>query len=220
MQVLQNDIFDINSQKNIKMNMIVSNATIIFSRQGIHNTKMTDIAEVSNIGVATLYRYFKTKGEIVIQSGIYVWKSVEEILKDKINNKVYQDKSGFDQINYMTDLFLKAYDTNTEFFRFLYYFDDFILKEDIGKERLLDYEASILSIKNIVIKALEKGQQDNTIKQSINCDEFYMVSMHSLIKLCQKLIMENDILEMDISVSDKKQIQILIDMILFYIKNN
>ena len=54
----------------------------VFIKQGIDKTKMTDIAEEAQIGVASVYRYFKTKPDIAIEAAeelcrwkLAIWKS-------------------------------------------------------------------------------------------------------------------------------------------------
>ena len=54
--------------------VILDCAYQLFASQGIENTAITDIAEKAEIGVASLYRYFKTKEEIAILCGVIAWE--------------------------------------------------------------------------------------------------------------------------------------------------
>ena len=57
------------SQENLKFRRTEQAVTVsaqLFLKNGIEAVKMTDIAEASGIGVATLYRYFGTKIGITI----------------------------------------------------------------------------------------------------------------------------------------------------------
>lgn len=53
----------------MKRNKIILVAAELFLEKGIDSVKMTDIADASGIGVASLYRYFGTRTNIVIEAG-------------------------------------------------------------------------------------------------------------------------------------------------------
>lgn len=218
MQVIESRKDEMELQKLRKMEIVLNNAAIVFSERGIENTKMTDIAEISNIGVATIYRYFKTKAEIAIRVGLLFWEDVRINLLKRISCDSYINKTGYEQMVCLTQFYMDMYDNNKNLFKFIYYLDNYIIQERIDKERLKDYEDSIVAIKNVAMSSIKKGQEDGSIKKDINGEEIYIVSVHSLVTLCQKLIIENDILSIDDRISDKKQIDIFIEMILFYIK--
>ena len=50
--------------KEIKINHILEQGFELFSKEGIDNVTMNNIADKAEIGVASLYRYFSTKEEL------------------------------------------------------------------------------------------------------------------------------------------------------------
>ena len=63
----QTENFDeADEQKSARIERILEAAYELFSTRGIEQVAMTDIAENSKIGVASLYRYFETKDEIAM----------------------------------------------------------------------------------------------------------------------------------------------------------
>ena len=56
------------NQKEKRKEQVVLAAIEVSKEKGIDNSKMTDIVKKGEIGVATLYRYFNTKIELVIAS--------------------------------------------------------------------------------------------------------------------------------------------------------
>ena len=45
----------------------------LFSSRTIEDVKLADIAEAAGLGIVTLYRYFKTKSDFVIELGTKKW---------------------------------------------------------------------------------------------------------------------------------------------------
>ena len=54
-----------NELKTSRINRILESAFNLFSEKGIDTITMNDIASTAEIGVASLYRYFATKDEIL-----------------------------------------------------------------------------------------------------------------------------------------------------------
>ena len=65
MQPVDKRKVEFEQSKKKRMEYIVEKAAEIFCAQGIDNTKVTDIAKAADVGVASVYRYFKTKSELV-----------------------------------------------------------------------------------------------------------------------------------------------------------
>ena len=53
---------------------VTTQAAALFLRDGIEAVRMTDIAEASGVGVATLYRRYKTKTALAVRAGTYMWE--------------------------------------------------------------------------------------------------------------------------------------------------
>ena len=128
-----------------------------------------------------------------------------------------------EQMRELLEVFADALVTQRSFFGFVYYFDSFIKKEKVSADRLAEYEKTISSTNEIVLNALQKGIADGTISFSgsknevlsqSSVQELFATMMHSLFCLAQKLSISGDLLAMDKSVEARKQIEILINILL------
>lgn len=209
---------ELEESKRRRMDEIVDKAAVIFCEIGIDNTKMTDIAKAADVGVASVYRYFKTKADIVIQVGIKFWLEIEKEFNEIFNSESFKNKTGIDQLKEVGDFFIRLYTNHYKFLNYLHEFDSFVVKENIGNDRLNEYEESIIEIKNLVLLAITKGQEDGTIKSSLSSEELYITTSHTLLSLTQKLAIMGSVLESDCTISGERQIRMVIDMVLEYIK--
>ena len=73
---------------------VIRAAIRVIRNQSIEEVKMTQIAEEAGVGVASVYRYFKTKLELALEAGNWLWN--EEINKMYIEPKAdyFQQYSG------------------------------------------------------------------------------------------------------------------------------
>lgn len=215
-------------KKDSRIQAIIECTFGLFSENGIENISMNDIAVASKIGVASLYRYFQTKEELAIEVAIYAWNLELSVFNEVFTSKKYETLSGYEQLKELLEVFADALVTQRSFFSFVYYFDSFIKKEKVSAEKLREYERTILGTNTIVVQALDKGIADgsisfsgsnNEVLSSASTQEMFITMMHSLFCLAQKLSISGDLLAMDEIVGARKQIEILINMLLVSLKN-
>lgn len=57
--------------KEERLNWIIHQAEVLFLKDGFKRVQMQDIADASGIGVATLFRYFSRKDQLIVATAIY-----------------------------------------------------------------------------------------------------------------------------------------------------
>ena len=213
--------------KNARIQAIVECTFGLFADNGIDQISMNDIAAEAGIGVASLYRYFQTKEELAIAVATYAWNIEKAVFTGVFTSDQYTHLDGFNQIRELLEVFEDALVTQRSFFSFVYYFDSFLKKEKVDPARLVEYEKTIAETNLIVVQALEKGIRDGSISfnESANevlakasVQEMFITMMHSLFCLAQKLSISGELLDQDKNVESRRQIEILINMILVALK--
>lgn len=211
---------EIKEQKDKRKELVIAAALDVFIEKGIENTKMTDIAKKAEVGIASVYRYFKTKTEIVIEAGIKYWSKEIDIFYSPILENDYQKLNGLARVSKLLDVFIDIYMNHKDFYKFIEEFDNYVVKEKIPCDRLFLYEKKILDLMPIMIEALDIGKKDGSINKNINNEHYYMTITHTLISLSQKLILRNIILDSDNYFEGKSQLELIKAMALKYIENN
>ena len=207
----------IEEAKNERMEQAVSIAADLFLKNSIDEIKMTDIAKASEIGVASLYRYFGTKTNIVIKSGTLIWNNTKMLFDGIFESDYYKNKTGIEQIGELLKVFYVLYTAHKDFLKFVHDFDNFILKENVSKDDLAEYENSIMNSFPLFESAFLKGCEDNTVNPDVNIKDVYFTTTHALISLCQKFN-SGSILKSDKFEYGENEINLLIDMAIKYFK--
>ena len=198
----------------------------LFSEKGIEGISMNEIANEAEIGVASLYRYFSCKEDLVIEAALYAWNMEKEIFYRAFSSSD-EELNGYEQLKSILLIFPEALLSQGPFFRFIYYFDAYIKRENVGAEHLSKYEESIASVKKIVVDAISRGRKDGSIsfggRKSSELalstdDELYFTMMHSLFSLAQKLSLSGEMLNMNLDVRPEKQMSLAINFFLNALK--
>lgn len=204
-----------------RKNRILESAFNLFSEKGIDTIAINDIAKKAEIGVASLYRYYETKDEIAIQTAIWAWKNQKAEILPKIENDEFSQKNGFEQLKFILNHFINLTETQKDFLRFIYFFDSYAVRQHIEAKRLMDYESEIIFVKELVLKAIDKGIEDKSIscKYKDSKDLLYFSIMHSLFSTAQKFSLSSSMLEIDKNTNPTSQLDFLINLILTDLKS-
>lgn len=203
--------------KELRINHILEKGFELFSESGIDNVTMNNIAEEANIGVASLYRYFVTKEELAIQCATKMWQTQQEKAQGFFSSKEYLEKKGLSQVESIFQYFESSFDNTQKFYRFIYYFDSYIKRQNIPTSSLQNYEKIIGEITFIAYKAIEKGISDGSVKNrdfAENPQTLTLTLMHSFFSLAQKLSLSGGMLNQDISTPPKLQLETLKKLII------
>ncbi len=198
--------------------ILIDQISDLFLTHNIESMKMTDIANELSLGVATLYRYFKTKKNIVILCGINLWKREIHLFEGVFESEVFKNKNGLGQIEDLLKFYIVLYEGHRPFLKFLRDFDFFVEAEHVSKEELAEYEASIMNVYPLLQSAYAKGKDDGSIKRDIDFEEFYFTTSHALMQLSQKVLPTGLLLESDYRIDGKKQLELVIAMVLNYLR--
>lgn len=187
---------------------ILAAALKLFCEKGIEDTSVEDVAKEAGVGPATIYRYFETKAELAIQSGIAYWQKVSGRYLGALEAAEYREGSGKEQLEQIFAIFLSIFTEEFNFLKFLQEFDVFVQNDQISQQRLAEYEHTILDLKSYVTDALEKGLADGSLQFAYSVDEIYFSVTHTMLSLMQKLASNGKVLSSDEHIDLALQVKI------------
>lgn len=202
-----------NTLQKAKYDLVVTKTKPLMLEKGINNLKITDIAKHVQVGEATIYRYFGTKTNIVIEVGVSLWNDIYQQLKE-----LPEQVTGYESIKGFFNYFLEGYQESKEVFVFLDEFDALMVKEKVSKEDLKEYDEALSKVKTIFIVLYNKGLKDQTVIDTLNQEEFYYTTTHMILGICKRLAANGHILKSDDLVNDTIQIEMALDICMQYIK--
>tara|TARA_B100000212_G_scaffold314054_1_gene267353 strand:- start:449 stop:1030 length:582 start_codon:yes stop_codon:yes gene_type:complete len=140
-------------ERKIRKERIIIGAINIFKKKGVENATMSEIAKESGFGTATLYYYFPSKEEILINMMERGWMQLWESIEDKMNENIPSRQKFIKLLNIMS----KTVKNNKTLYEFLFTAPNII---DKSKQSWKPYQESLYkSLQEI----LEEGAKDDNI---------------------------------------------------------
>lgn len=196
------------SFKDLKREYIIESAKKLFLNKSISEITIKDISAVSDLGEATIYRYFTNKENLVVAVSISIQ---QDILSVPFTQK---DKNGLSQINDFFDLFRHIFIEHKNYFKFIAEFDTIYLNNIKNKE----YSSELDVFYDLFMHAYECGLNDKSIKVVKDIKLYYYTCTHSLLELCKKLASTESELKQDQEVNKIDEIEYLISLFISVLK--
>lgn len=193
---------------------ILEAAMALFCEKGLEETSIDEIAGRAGVGSATIYRYYETKAQLAIQSGVEYWKKIAQQYLNLTEIKGYSDMTGLKQLECIMDALVMIFEKERGFLKYLQEFEVFVRRYEIDMERLAAYEESIMSLKPRVTDALGKGLQDGTLSFEWSPNEVCYSLAHTAFGVMKRFAWNGSMLELDSQVELILQVKIAIKLLI------
>ena len=153
----------------------------LFSERNIDKVPMNDVADAAGVGIATLYRYYLTKSELVLGISTDIWtKYVNEDYK-KLENVIKADMTAAQEYERMLDAFIDLYRNHKDILRFNQFFNVYVQDEKIPEEQMKSYLDMIDMLKNRFHEIYEKGLMDRSLNTAYSEQSIFSSTMHIML---------------------------------------
>ena len=175
---------------------LIDRAAALFLRDGIEAVRMTDIADVSSMSVASIYRHFKTKTHVAILAGKHMWDRFNAQLRGVLRDGGTAGATGARRLEQLFSAYCDGYLEHPDFVRFLDEFDHLVVAEQVPPEELVAYGQSVDSFYPLFEQAYADGLADGSIAREVDFPVFYRTVAHSMMAIAQRIV-RGDIIPSD-----------------------
>lgn len=199
------------SRKDINKEKVIKVALKSFAKNGIENSKVSDIAIEAGITERSAFRYFETKNDLVLATALLFWNNAVEEIGHLMENEVYKMMNGIEQVKVILSKYADLYFTSKQELIFCDEAETYLNR--CGKIMLLknrppiNYELS----KEPLANAIKKGIEDGTIKNDPNIKYMYLNTYDSLLGFLQKLALSDTLIDENVA---KTRLNLFIDSLI------
>jgi TetR/AcrR family fatty acid metabolism transcriptional regulator len=153
-------------REKLRKNQEIIEASIkVFSEKGFYEATMHDIANAVEMGVGTLYQYFKNKDDLYYNAILYKLNEFDNFYEEKLHGK----NSFLEILSTIITAWVEYFGTNNDFFAIV--FSEWInVKKTFARKLKQRLTNEFIEKYDEIIKLIEKGKQAGEIKDSVNID--------------------------------------------------
>lgn len=172
------------SMKDNRRKAIINEAFQIFVEKKIEPVSMGEVAEAAGVGRATLFRYYPNKLELVIAVCAAKWKEYLDALDAKRSLESIGDIPAIDRFTFTLDSYIDMYRHHKDLLQYNDNFNHYVTHEGGKEEQLEEFHASLYSVNTRLEWMYEKAKEDHTFRTDIPREEFFRVTVHTMMTAC------------------------------------
>ena len=165
-------------QKEVTRQRILETGFHVFAEGTIEKVKMSDVAKAGGVGTTTVYRYYKTKPELVLAISTWAWERYLDQVIRKIDSV---ELTAAEEYEYFLDTFLDMYRNHRNLLRFNQFFNIYVQNEEIPLEVMKPYFEVVKKLEDRFAALYERAEKDHTIRTDIPAKEMLLTSMHLML---------------------------------------
>ena len=164
-----------------KNQRILENGFRIFAEKTIERVKMTDVAEAAGIGIASLYRYYSTKPELIMAISTKIWDEYTKDNRKKLEETKGAGRTAAEEFDFFLESFLDLYRNHKDMLRFNQFFNVYLQSGEITDEQKKPYTDMIRALEVRFGDTYHKGQQDGTLNTDLPEKEMFSATLHLML---------------------------------------
>ena len=164
-----------------RRNAILREGFRLFEANGIEPTRMQEIADACHLGIATLYRYYRNKLDLVIDIGTRQWQDYFSYVTRIKKQRNADQMTAAEELELYLDFYMDLYRNHKDLLRFNSNFNIYVKHEGVTIEQLNPYLKAIGMMAVLFHNFYEKGKVDRTIRTDMPEDKMFASTMHIML---------------------------------------
>ena len=164
-----------------RRNTILREGFRLFESKGIETTGMQEIADACHLGIATLYRYYRNKLDLVIDIGTRQWEQYFVHISNTRARQNVDRMTAAKELEFYLDFYIDLYRNHKDLLRFNNNFNSYVMHEGATAEQLKPYLTAIGSISIFFHSLYEKGKKDGTIRTDMPEEKMFASTVHIML---------------------------------------
>ena len=167
--------------KQEKYNNILEVGFRMFTEKGIEQVTMTELAEASEVGRMTVFRYFPSKTELVVAISTYKWKEFIEWHNSLLSAEEREKLTGAEYLKFFIDSFLELYRNHKDILRLNYNFNSFLIYQKGTVKQKQPYQEMVDALAAQFHTLYERGRLDGTLNTDIPEQTMFSSIFHIML---------------------------------------
>ncbi|MCR5025042.1 MAG: TetR/AcrR family transcriptional regulator [Lachnospiraceae bacterium] len=169
------------AQMAVKRKEFIEKGFELFVNRSIEAVSMQEIADASGYGVATLYRYFRTKQDFVVEVAVKSWEKFREENRKRRPAKDFSGMTAADIFEFYLDSFLEMHRGYKDLLKFNQFFNVYVQSDHVDRKTLGPYREQIIKLKERFHLMYLKAEQDKTIRTDEPEEKMFSTTLHLML---------------------------------------
>ena len=165
---------------------LIDVAFALFSRKSIEAVTLDEIAREAGVGIATLYRYFTNKPNLVIEIGAGLWLDYYKEVEKEYAERGGEKMTAAEELEFFIDCLIELYRNHKDVLVFNRNFDTYVKHEGCTKEQMAPYNNAVSVFARKFHTVYSKAGSDGTLNIRISERKLFVNTLYIIISVASK----------------------------------
>ena len=182
-------------EKEQRKERIIQTAFQLFCEKGIEQVSLSDVAKQAKVGEASIYRYFKTKVQLVFYTLDFLWKEISATLEEGLEEiENFDLLTGYEQFKARIGCYKKLYTNNADYVLFSYEAKLYLRRNHVQLKKE-EYDIMMVEMRERCMAALNKGKLDGSIPVEKDTEDLFYAIWGSVRGYIVKIVVYDTLFE-------------------------
>ena len=158
----------------------------LMSARTIEAVTLQEIADEAKIGIATLYRYFKAKPDLVIEIGTNIWKRYYVEVEKEYARLNGPAMNAAEELEFFLDSIIELYRSRRDVLRFNRNFDTYVQHERCTAAQMRPYNDAVAVFAKKFHTVVRKARADGTIDIRVSEPRLFVNLLYTMLSVAGK----------------------------------
>lgn len=158
----------------------------LMSARSIEAVKLTEIAEAAGLGIVTLYRYFKTKPDLVIELGVVLWKKYYAEVEKAYAARGGAAMNAAEEMEFFIDSIIELYRSHKDVLKFNRNFDTYVKHQECTAEQMRPYNEAVEVFARKFHTVYRKAKKDGTLDIHVSEKRLFVNTLYTVLSVAGK----------------------------------
>ncbi len=197
---------------------VVEQALVCFTKNGIENTTIAEVAACAGVNERSVYRYFDSKAELVMRTVYLLWERHSSRIEQEIAQRDIGALRGIDQVRQIMGLYADTYRQDRMMLIFAQEAEMFLYKNGRNREVVNRPPVRYSEFCAPLSRAIRTGLEDGSVRRDIDVEITYYNAYAALLGMMQKMALDAGEGRSDLK-RDNERLESFCDMVTVYLRS-
>lgn len=158
----------------------------LIAKKGIEAVSIQEIADEAEVGVATMYKYYQNKPNLVVNISAFVWQDFIQACEKEVSQKDREKLNAYELIAYYADMMIQLYTRQPEVLRFSGDFKTYINREDVPEQVVRVHLDPLAMLRDLFHVQYEAARENGCIRTDIPEDVLYTTATITMLSMAER----------------------------------
>ena len=158
----------------------------LFSTRGIEGVSLQEVAIAADVGVATLFKYYQNKTNLLISISANLWDGVWKNTLDKLPEEELMQKNAYELVSLYADIIINLYRERPEVLCFSSNYKTYIRRDGTSSEQLKEHLEVLDPLAKLFHIKYEEAKQNHCIRTDIPEKQLFSTVALTMLAMAER----------------------------------